>query len=67
VPVFPPFPHGLVCSLLGRVRRAGRGDRGATAVEYGLIVALIAAIIAGVVALLGQAVLAEFTSVVNGF
>ena len=34
-------------------QRLGRDDRGATAVEYGMIVALIAAIIVGTVALLG--------------
>ena len=34
-----------------------RGDRGATSVEYALIVALIAAVIASVVALLGTDVL----------
>lgn len=40
-----------------------REDRGATAVEYGLIVALIAAVIVAVVALLGQNVLEGFTEV----
>ena len=38
-------------------------ERGATAVEYGLIVALIAAIIVAVVATLGQQVLAGFQTV----
>ena len=33
--------------------RLGVGDRGATAVEYGLIIALIAAVIAATVAVLG--------------
>jgi len=40
-----------------------RGDRGATAVEYGLMVALIAAIIVGVVAALGTKIQAAFTTV----
>lgn len=40
-----------------------REDRGATAVEYGLIVALIAAIIVAVVATLGQDVLKGFQTV----
>jgi pilus assembly protein Flp/PilA len=40
-----------------------RGDRGATAVEYGLMVALIAAVIVGVVATLGNKINAAFTSV----
>jgi pilus assembly protein Flp/PilA len=34
--------------------RLGIGDRGATAVEYGLIIALIAAVIAATVAVLGN-------------
>jgi len=40
-------------------------DRGATAVEYGLLVALIAAVIVGVVGLLGQQILTAFTTVNN--
>ena len=40
-----------------------RGDRGATAVEYGLMVALIAAVIVGVVAALGSKINAAFTTV----
>jgi len=40
-------------------------ERGATAVEYGLIVALIAAVIVAVVALLGTQIQAAFQTVVN--
>ena len=40
-----------------------RDDRGATAVEYGLLVALIAAIIVGIVATLGTQVSAAFAAV----
>ena len=40
-----------------------RGDRGATAVEYGLMVALIAAVIVGVVAALGNKIQGAFTTV----
>jgi pilus assembly protein Flp/PilA len=40
-----------------------RGDRGATAVEYGLMVALIAAIIVGVVSALGGKINDAFTTV----
>lgn len=40
-------------------------ERGATAVEYGLIVALIAAIIVGVVATLGGQIQAAFQDVVD--
>jgi pilus assembly protein Flp/PilA len=42
-----------------------RNDRGATAVEYGLIVALIAAVIVAIVFTLGQQILAAFTTVSN--
>lgn len=42
-----------------------RDDRGATAVEYGLIVALIAAVIVVTVGLLGQQVLAAFQTVLT--
>lgn len=38
-------------------------ERGATAVEYGLLVALIAAIIVGVVGILGGQVAAAFQAV----
>jgi len=40
-------------------------ERGATAVEYGLIVALIAAVIVAVVALLGTEINAAFQTVVD--
>ena len=40
-------------------------ERGATAVEYGLIVALIAAVIVAVVALLGTQITAAFQTVVD--
>jgi len=42
-----------------------KDEEGATAVEYGLLVALIAAVIVGIVATLGQQVLAGFTAVSN--
>jgi Flp pilus assembly pilin Flp len=44
-----------------------RNDRGTTAVEYSLIAALIAAVIAGVVLLLGQQVASAFSSMVGRF
>lgn len=47
-----------------RVRRAGK-DRGATAVEYGLIVALIAAVVIGLVVLLGNDIREAFDTVEN--
>jgi pilus assembly protein Flp/PilA len=40
-------------------------DRGATAVEYGLLVALIAAIIVGTVAALGTQINTAFTPITN--
>lgn len=46
-------------SVLARRQR----EKGATAVEYGLLVALIAAVIVGVVVVLGQQVSNGFTSV----
>jgi len=42
-----------------------RDDRGATAVEYGLLVALIAAVIVVVVGLLGKQISGAFQTVVN--
>ena len=47
------------------VRRHAREDRGATAVEYGLLVALIAAIIVVVVSVLGKKVSNAFQSTVS--
>ncbi|WP_460871132.1 Flp family type IVb pilin [Nocardioides pakistanensis] len=46
-----------------RLATKRRTDRGATAVEYGLLVALIAAAIVAIVALLGQNILEGFTTV----
>ena len=43
--------------------KAKRDDRGATAVEYGLLVALIAAVIVVMVKTVGQDVLTAFTTV----
>jgi pilus assembly protein Flp/PilA len=51
-------------NLIARLKaRAATQDRGATAVEYGLIVALIAAVIVVVVVALGQNILAAFNTV----
>ncbi|USQ81489.1 Flp family type IVb pilin [Ornithinimicrobium faecis] len=50
--------------FLGAVRdKFEDKEKGATAVEYGLLVALIAAVIVGVVALLGGKILTAFTKV----
>ncbi len=48
-------------------QRLQRDDRGATAVEYGLIVALIAVVIAAAVKLLGGAISTAFTTVTGNF
>ncbi|HEY9562603.1 MAG TPA: Flp family type IVb pilin [Nocardioides sp.] len=42
---------------------AERDEEGATAVEYGLLVALIAAVIIGVIGFLGQDVLGAFNDI----
>ncbi len=47
------------------LRDRAQEERGATAVEYGLLVALIAAIIVGVVATLGTQIQAAFQTVVD--
>lgn len=52
--------------LAERLRQGSRhGDQGATAVEYGLMVALIAVVIIGAVTLLGGNLSTMFTSVAN--
>jgi pilus assembly protein Flp/PilA len=57
--MFCRFPRGLLTSQL-------RPDRGATAVEYGLIVGLIAAVIVGAVTAFGLGVLGLFNSMPPG-
>ena len=44
-----------------------RDDRGVTAVEYGLLVALIAGVIITIVATLGGDIAKAFSTVANGF
>ena len=53
-----------LATLKSRLEEADK-ERGATAVEYGLLVALIAAVIVGIVVPLGQDVLTGFTTVTN--
>jgi pilus assembly protein Flp/PilA len=53
----------LFVSAQNGLARLMRSDRGATAVEYGLIVALIAAVIVVVVGVLGQKVNNAFNDV----
>ena len=57
------YLHGVLYILRGRIE--GHKDRGATAVEYGLMVGLIAAVIITVVATLGTKISALFTVVAD--
>jgi pilus assembly protein Flp/PilA len=58
--------HHMTRSWLHRASRPGRrDDRGATAVEYGLIVALIAIVIIVAVALLGRNLKGTFNTVAS--
>ncbi|MFJ6535331.1 Flp family type IVb pilin [Paenarthrobacter sp. NPDC091711] len=52
-----------VISFIAGVKDRFTEEKGATAVEYGLLVALIAAVIVGTVLTLGQDVLRGFTTV----
>ncbi|MDY7801622.1 Flp family type IVb pilin [Burkholderia stagnalis] len=53
--------------LLARIRRSNflRDDSGVTAIEYGLIAALIAVVIIGAVQIVGQDLNGVFTTVGN--
>ena len=46
-------------------QRLGKATKGATAVEYGLLVALIAAVLIAVVTLLGTSIQAQFQRIVT--
>lgn len=50
-------------TLANRINNVKRGDRGATAVEYGLMVSLIAVAIIATVTLLGAQLVAIFDAV----
>ncbi|UJX43012.1 Flp family type IVb pilin [Desulfovibrio sp. JY] len=49
--------------MLRTITKFVRDEEGATAVEYGLMVALIAAVIVGVVSSLGQQLSTTFTTI----
>jgi pilus assembly protein Flp/PilA len=51
--------------MLAHFRRMLRDENGATAIEYGLIAALIAVVIIGAVTAVGTSLQATFTSVSN--
>ena len=55
----------LTVDVVRYYRNEWRNESGATAVEYGLMVALIAAVIMAVVALLGQEVAAAFQNFID--
>ena len=57
--------ENLMLQYIAIQLRARTSERGATAVEYGLLVALIAAVIVTVVVFLGQNVNDGFTAVNN--
>jgi pilus assembly protein Flp/PilA len=56
--------HGLYRWMLARTSELSN-ERGATAVEYGLMVALIAAVIVAVVGFLGQEIDEAFNEVLT--
>ena len=49
--------------MLGRIRNFFKDEAGASAVEYGLLVALIAVVIIGAVTVLGQSISGMFSGV----
>lgn len=53
------------CTWVATHMRTMRNEDGATAVEYGLMVALIAAVIVATVALLGDEIQAAFQTVLD--
>jgi pilus assembly protein Flp/PilA len=60
--------NSVMISILGFITKARAelaSEKGATAVEYGLLVALIAAVIVAIVATLGGQVNTAFTTVSN--
>jgi pilus assembly protein Flp/PilA len=54
------------CETVNRVREIRDGERGATAVEYGIMIALIAAVIISVVSAVGTDIEAGFEKVRGG-
>lgn len=54
------------CEIVNRVHEIRDGERGATAVEYGIMIALIAAVIISVVSAVGNDVRAGFEQIQDG-
>lgn len=59
IPVIPAAIAGRIADILRR------DERGATAVEYGIIVALVAGVLVGSLALFGSAITAMFNTVIT--
>lgn len=57
---------GIWCEIVNRVHEIRNGERGATAVEYGIMIALIAAVIISVVSAVGTDIEAGFEKVRGG-
>jgi pilus assembly protein Flp/PilA len=53
----------IVSTMILALNGKRKSEEGATAVEYGLLVALIAAVIVGVVVTLGEDILGGFSTV----
>ncbi len=51
--------------MISRIERLARDENGATLVEYGLVLALIAVVCIGVLATLGSSVSGMFSTVAN--
>lgn len=52
--------------MLTRIRAFLRDEKGATAIEYGLIAALVAVVIIGAVTTMGGSITATFESITAG-
>lgn len=62
------YGESIFLRVQQRVTWSGaRGERGATAVEYGLIIVFIAGVIAAAVTTLGHTVSTAITNVIKGF
>ncbi|CAN5476306.1 hypothetical protein BH18ACT16_BH18ACT16_10860 [soil metagenome] len=57
---------GMWCEIVNRVHEIRDGERGATAVEYGIMIALIAAVIISVVSAVGTDIEEGFGKVRDG-
>jgi pilus assembly protein Flp/PilA len=56
----------MIGALIKRAKLLANEEAGATAVEYGIMVALIAAVIIGTVTILGTKMQAAFQAIVGG-